>query len=417
MKSLFICYFGLREPLVQTQVLPYLRQINAHGIQTILLTFEAREPRWSSQEREAWRSRLQRDSIRWVSLRYHKLPSLPATIYDVVVGSIVICCLVHLYCIDVLHARGYVPAAMAMIAKKFSRAKLVFDIRGFMAEEYVDAGVWPAGGFLYRLTKIVEERLLAAADAFVVLTNRARELLFSGCSNTDSRGRPIEVIPCCVDFERFQQSQLQWRDAIRKQLGLNNRRVLVYLGALGGWYLTSEMEEFLAVMHQHDPQAFALIITQSTDKSAFFERRLNELEIPRRNYLVCKLSPDEVPRFLAAADLAFCFIKPGYSKLSSSPTKIAEYLASGLPVICNAGIGDTEEVLLSNHVGLVIREFGREAYRRVLQDAEMLLTEKKLREHCCDVAKKHFDLKNVAGVRYRRLYRRLQRDAEVPATI
>ena len=48
--------------------------------------------------------------------------------------------------------------------------------------------------------------------------------------------------------------------------------------------------------------------------------------------------PGEVPRYLKAADVAISFIKPCYSKQSSSPTKIAEYLASGLPVVCNAGL-------------------------------------------------------------------------------
>jgi len=31
-KTLYICYFGLREPLVQTQVLPYLREIGKGGV-------------------------------------------------------------------------------------------------------------------------------------------------------------------------------------------------------------------------------------------------------------------------------------------------------------------------------------------------------------------------------------------------
>ena len=30
-KTLYICYFGLREPLVQTQVLPYLRELLREG--------------------------------------------------------------------------------------------------------------------------------------------------------------------------------------------------------------------------------------------------------------------------------------------------------------------------------------------------------------------------------------------------
>ena len=39
MKSLYLCYFGLREPLVQTQVLPYLRGVSASGVEVTLLTF------------------------------------------------------------------------------------------------------------------------------------------------------------------------------------------------------------------------------------------------------------------------------------------------------------------------------------------------------------------------------------------
>ena len=38
--ALYICYFGLREPLVQTQVLPYLRELARGGVRMSLLTFE-----------------------------------------------------------------------------------------------------------------------------------------------------------------------------------------------------------------------------------------------------------------------------------------------------------------------------------------------------------------------------------------
>ena len=32
LRTLYVCYFGLREPLVQTQVLPYLRELAASGV-------------------------------------------------------------------------------------------------------------------------------------------------------------------------------------------------------------------------------------------------------------------------------------------------------------------------------------------------------------------------------------------------
>ena len=37
MRTLYICYFGLREPLVQTQVLPYLRELVRDGVGVYLL--------------------------------------------------------------------------------------------------------------------------------------------------------------------------------------------------------------------------------------------------------------------------------------------------------------------------------------------------------------------------------------------
>ena len=338
MNGLYICYFGLREPLVQSQVVPYLRELASSGIDLTLLTFEPKSPKWSSAECQQWREILRKQGIRWTSLRYHKFPSLPATVYDISVGNLVSCYLVVKYRIDVIHARGHVPAAMALLARMLGLAKLIFDIRGFMPEEYVDAGVWPAGGVLYRITKAVERRLLAAADAFVVLTHRAREILFPGCSTTDPSGRPLEVIPCCVDMDRFEEASPGLRDSIRNKLNVNGRRVLAYVGALGGWYLSSEMADFIALAWERDPTIFALVLTQSGIQAESFRSRLEQLGLSPGDYCVGTVSPNEVPNYLAAADFAFCFIKPGYSKLASSPTKIGEFLASGLPVLCNSGL-------------------------------------------------------------------------------
>src|SRR5688572_9396350 len=86
-RSLYLCYFGLREPLVQTQVLPYLREIGAGGTAVTLLTFEPDPREWSQPAAAGWRERLEREGIEWHWLRYHKRPSLPATVYDIVAGA------------------------------------------------------------------------------------------------------------------------------------------------------------------------------------------------------------------------------------------------------------------------------------------------------------------------------------------
>jgi len=409
--TLYVCYFGLREPLVQTQVLPYLRQLVAAGLQVSLLTFEPRlRQTWSTQEIAEQRSSLKSEGIGWKCLPYHKWPSLPATLYDIARGTWEIIQLMRRENVTVLHARNHVPALMSALAKKVKGGRLVFDIRGFMPEEYTDAGVWPQDGYLYRGLKTVERYLLRVSDAFVVLTEKARDIVFPGSVDRDALGRPLEVIPCCVDFQRFQVAERTSREALRAELGVAGRRVIIYVGSFGGWYMTDEMTEFLAVAHQQDTSTFSIILTQSPHQMV--RDRMRELGIDANDFMVAKVSPEEVPRYLRAANIAISFIKPCYSKQSSSPTKIAEYLASGLPVVCNAGVGDLDKLILENGVGVLLREFKPAAYLEALGDMDTLRRDEKFADHLRQVARREFDLSGVGGTRYRRLYQRLLNSAE-----
>jgi glycosyltransferase involved in cell wall biosynthesis len=411
-RSLYLCYFGLREPLVQTQVLPYLRQLRAAGIEVGLLTYEPElRRRWSAAELTEARARLAADGIKWFYLPYHKRPTLPATLYDVAAGAL----LAARYARRpgspvVLHGRGHIGALIGALAKRLSGARLLFDIRGFMPEEYTDAGVWPAGGYLYRGTKRVERYLLANSDAFVVLTERARAILFADGAEQDARGRPVEVIPCCVDPARFDAAESQARADVRRELGLTERRVFVYVGSFGGWYMTDEMSELLAAAHRQDARTYALILTQS--EPTVVVERLRAAGLSAADSWVGRVAPADVPRYLRAADVAVSFIKPCYSKLSSSPTKIAEYLAAGLPVICNAGVGDLDELITTDRVGVLVREFDAAAYAAALAELAALQRDPELSARCRASAWARFDLIGVGGARYQRLYRRLLQRAE-----
>ncbi|MFN2512115.1 MAG: glycosyltransferase [Pyrinomonadaceae bacterium] len=409
--TLYVCYFGLREPLVQTQVLPYLRQLVSGGFQVSLLTFEpGLRQNWTAQEIAEQRRALTSEGIGWKCLPYHKWPSLPATLYDVAQGIRKIIQLMGQENVTVLHARNHIPALMSALAKKVKGGQLIFDIRGFMPEEYTDAGVWPQGGYLYRGLKKVERHLLSVSDAFVVLTEKARDIVFPGSVDRDVLGRPLEVIPCCVDFQRFEAVERISREALREELGLTGRRVIIYVGSFGGWYMTDKMTEFLAVAHRQDPSTFAMILTQSPHRMV--EDRMRELGMDAKDFLVAKVTPEEVPRYLRAADIAISFIKPCYSKQSSSPTKIAEYLASGLPLVCNVGVGDLDKFIPENRVGVLLREFSPKAYLKALDRVDTLRADEKFADHVRQVARREFDLAVVGRTRYRRLYQRLLDSAE-----
>jgi glycosyltransferase involved in cell wall biosynthesis len=154
-----------------------------------------------------------------------------------------------------------------------------------------------------------------------------------------------------------------------------------------------------------------MVLTQS--RPELITEPLRKRGIGPDHSLVCSVPAVEIPRYLKAADLAISFIKPCYSKLSSSPTKLAEYLAAGLPVICSAGIGDIDEVIENDWVGVLVRDFSREAYRLALAEAENLRQDPHISDRCRASASRRFDLEQVGGMRYRRLYRRLLAHGEI----
>jgi glycosyltransferase involved in cell wall biosynthesis len=410
-RSLYICYFGLREPLVETQVLPYLRELIKGGNEIELLTFEPEFKRkWTATEVDEARIRLAAEGIRWHALGYHKRPSEVATAYDILRGAIEVRRIASSGSIDILHARVHVPALMAAIARKFSRKrpKLLFDIRGFVPEEYTDAGVWPDGGVLYRMTKRIERWLMRESDGFVVLTEAARRELFpeSRDSGRDRFGRPVEVIPCCVDLAgRFPADVDAFRAEMRQKLSLDGRFVVAHIGALGGLYMTESIADLLAVARERDPSTLAMFLTQSDPGE--IEAMLAERGFGPEDRFIARVPSADVPGYLCAADVGVSLVKATYATMSRSPTKIPEYLACGLPVIANRGVGDVDALIEGDNVGVLLASVDRPSIERGMEALTAMFADRaRLRSRCVS-AGSNFDLSAVAGERYRRIYRDL----------
>lgn len=393
LRALYICYLSLDDPLAHTQVLAYLRGLAAAGHTIHLLTFETR--RLDRSERRVRRRAMAEAGIRWHQLRYHKRPSLPATAYDTLAGALYTWWLSVRFRLNTFHARSHVPAAMAMLARRL-RARnppaLIFDIRGLMAEEYVDAGRWVPDGVPFRLIKFVEGRAVAAAAGIVVLTRRVCLQLFGEVG--DPR---VFVIPCCADLE-------QLGPATRRRTGGTRRpadpTTMIYVGKLEGWYMAPEMVDFFSVARQVMPNLRFIILTQGPHAPA--GDRLKQLQLEDVS-TITSARAHEVARHMAAADFGISFIRPAPSKASSSPTKVGEYLAAGLPVVATAGVGDLD-TLLAPGVGVLVSEHTEEAYSDAAQAVARLLDDQDASARCREVAAAELSLEAVGIPRYLALY-------------
>ena len=403
-RVLFISYNGMLDPLGQTQVIPYLRELAQRGVKFTLLSFE-RDKAFTSEGQsscEALKQQLQQQGIEWHWLRYHQRPSLPATVYDVLQGIRFASRLVRENKIELVHARSHIPATIARALKRTFGIKMIFDVRGLMAEEYVDAGHWPKGGLRYRVTKSTERRIFGATDGVVTLTDRIWPIIreWDGL-----KGRDVvhAVVPCCVDLSSFRFYE-QARAKLRAELGLGERLTFVYSGSLDGWYLTEGMADFFASIVRRRSDAHLLWLTMGSRERV--QQLMSARGIGAENFSVRAVAPKDVAAYLSAGDVGISFIKRCFSKLASSPTKNGEYLACGLPIIINAGIGDSDRLAQQSEAVLLVDDVNEQEFERAWIGMEELI-KPRIEAKARELAEKEFDLVTVGGERYARLYEAL----------
>ena len=133
---------------------------------------------------------------------------------------------------------------------------------------------------------------------------------------------------------------------------------------------------------------------------------LQRSSLPADRVTLASAAPEEVPQWLARSDVGLAFYKPGIARRGTCPTKMAEYLAAGLPVVVNEAVGDSEEIIAGNEVGVVPESFSDEVYASTLDRLAELRADPELPVRCRSVAEAHFSL--PPGVaRYWDVYERI----------
>lgn len=381
-RVLYLSYDGVLEPLGQSQVLPYLRGLGAAGVKISLVSFEKRaRVREAGETITALRRDLVTRNVDWSMLIYHKSPTVPATLYDIGRGIIVGSKLIHRRNLNVVHARSYVAALMAWWLARQTGAKFIFDMRGFWADERVEGNLWPRGGFLYRMAKRCETGFLRAADAVITLTQSAKKEI-EQFPIFDHRPPMITVIPTCVDLTRFKIRPKSFR--LLRGLDLEGRFIIMYSGALGTWYLLDEMVQFYRALKQRISKAHFVLLTSEDEGK--IHRSLETQGLKSAEVTVQSVPYGSMPEWLSLADAAVFFRRPSYSLKGVFPTKLGEFLACGVPVVLNAGIGDSDGIVGGNRVGVLVSRFEPDEYDRAAEALLGLLRDPSLRMRCRAVA-------------------------------
>lgn len=388
----YVSYDGMLEPLGQSQVVAYLERLAEH-YRITLISFEKPQDLRNTQEMAWMQQKLVKADIEWRPLRYHRRPTVPATLYDIVRGMAVALWIGLTRRTKILHARGNIPALMLLPLSWILRARLLFDLRGFWADERVDGGLWPKDGRLYRIAKALERTCLRQAAHVVVLTNTGLDTLLKD-PHFSAKPNSVTVIPTCTDLEKF-----VWRAG-----PLPEPFTLGYLGSVGTWYLFDESLRVFQAIKKRLPSAKLLILNRNEHEK--IGESLAKHEISPQDVSLVRALPRDVPAHMQKMHAGLCLIKPCFSKLASAPTKLGEFLAAGIPVVVNTGVGDMAQVVDAYDAGVVMDGFPESEIERAAESLLAVCSDPGAAERCRKAAVSAFSLEN--GVkRYAGVYEQL----------
>lgn len=377
MKALYVSYDGMTDPLGRSQVLPYLEGLAARGHEITLLSCE--KPERMEADGSAVRAICQRAGIDWRSVAYHKSPPVLSGMIDVAVLKREAARLHRLKRFNLVHCRSYMAAIAGDWLKRKHGVPFLFDMRGFWADERVERGIWPARNPLfsaaYSYFKHLERRFLRDADAIVSLSDNAKHEILSWAADRRPAAT-ITVIPCCVDLSLFSESSPAEFAATRKRLAIDgDASVLLYVGSIGGAYLTAEMLTLFRVYRSMQPMARFLFV--SGHPRSEIEQLAREHGVGPSELVIVAAKREEVPALIAAADIGVSFILATFSAKASCPTKFGEMLAMGVPVIANAGVGDMAEIIRNTGAGALVEDYDETSLKAAVAVAESAAKDRK----------------------------------------
>jgi hypothetical protein len=285
-------------------------------------------------------------------------------------------------------------------------------MRGFWADERIDGKIWNIKNPLFYLIFIYfkwkEKQFLNHADHIVTLTKRAKSEIIN---NFGLKRKPeIDVIPCCVDNDLFSLVNLKTEqiNAYREKLKIReNDFIISYSGSVGTWYMLEEMLDFFVVLLKVYPNARFLFITLDKPDSILNVSR--QKTIADDKIIICSAKRSEMPALLSLSTIALFFIKPAYSKMASSPTKMGELLSMGIPIITNSGVGDIDLLVEEDKIGIAIDNLNEKGYLKAIDLIPFIL--KKEPEIFINVARMKYSLE-FGVTTYNEIYGKLKKIPE-----
>ncbi len=246
-----------------------------------------------------------------------------------------------------IFCRGIFTSNMGLLLRKFHLVQnVVFDARGAQKEEEKEYNV--TGD--QKINNQIETLEIKAINDSDYRISVSRQLVQYWENEYDYQKGKEVIIPCTL-AESFTEKTTNSFD-VRKKYGFGeNDIVLVYSGSSEGWQSFALLNDWLnRILAENDNvKIIFLAKKEAVENLIFYENNTSKIAIDW-------VKPEEVFDVLSVCDYGILHREKSVTNQVASPTKFAEYLASGLNVLISPGIGDYTEMVVNENLGSVLSD-------------------------------------------------------------
>lgn len=388
-KALYLSYTGLLEPLGRSQILAYLLRLSDE-YQFTIVSFEKANDFSEAAKVEALREECVSYGIDWQPKIYHHKPRLLATLWDLWILFHATWTLSRSGRAELVHCRSYIPAIAALLVGKITKLPFVFDMRALWLDEMIDAGRLDRDSVIHKILVWLESKLLKDAAHVVSLTQAAVDYL--QIQQPHLKSQKFSVITTCVDLSKF----------ITRKDGNSPKKLGTMGTVISGWYHLDWLFLTLQTQMKKDKEANFKIVTRDSEQK--LRQMASQYGIEDSRLEITSSDPNDIADNIADLKAGLLYFTAGISKLGSAPTRMGEFLACGIPVIGNRGVGDMADLIEHYKVGVVIEDGSQQSIDNALTSLDILYQDDSLAKRCRSAAETYFSA-DAGAEKYRRIYK------------
>ena len=243
-------------------------------------------------------------------------------------------------------ARNVLATKLVLRLKSFLKLKVCFDGRGAIAAEWNEYQVVPIQEWKTNI-HTWEKSVVLNADFRIAVSE---ELVKYWNVRYGYNENNHVVIPCTLNTG-FRPEMLKQEEIEKERQKMNFKPddiVLVYSGSTAGWQSFDLLQGFLQKNLSENKNVKVLFLSEK-------DKNVDQLKIvfPDKIFQTF-VKHSEVSRILKSCDIGILIREKSVTNQVASPTKFAEYLSAGLPVIISEGIGDYTSFVQQNDCGWVL---------------------------------------------------------------